>query len=125
MALLGSTWDGGGEAVSGKCLQKWRGKRKDTEREKEILLFYSFFPPSSISHWPSTPKAIVKGAGKCGVREKGGWGPTWKERGGKQNKEGTHQEKIRRTSTGDTNALREKQTELVSGNKGCADMVAR
>lgn len=51
--------------------------------------------------------------------------PTWKEGGNNQNKEGTSQEKIRGTSIGNTNALREKQTELVLGNKGCADVVAR
>lgn len=88
---------------------------EERHREREgnsPVFFFSFFPPSSISHWPSPPKAIVKGAGKCGVREKGGWGPTWKERGNNQNKEGTSQEKIRGTSTGNTNALRERKTEL-------------
>lgn len=64
LALLGSTWDCGGEAVSGKCLQKWWGKRKDTQREKEILLFSSLLPSFQHLLLAKSPKSYCQGSWK-------------------------------------------------------------
>lgn len=111
IGLLGSICDYGAEAVSvwwgaepwrrssicsllqqrgqpgihGGRREEREGERGKKNREREIVLF--FFPPSLLpnSHWPDTPKAVVKGAGKRGLQEKGGWGSTWKQKGNNQN----------------------------------------
>lgn len=53
---------------------KGRAKRKEGGRKK-LSWFFPFFPP----------KAIVKGAGKCGFQEKGG-GINLEAKGNNQNK---------------------------------------
>lgn len=93
LCVVGSWTTAGNEhpVTDGKCpqRQKWdqgseeRQAQRGGERgERHSERHCPFLLPSS-HHLPlgKSPKSHCQGAGKCGLKEKGGWGSSWKPRG--------------------------------------------